>query len=293
MTGGQPVGERPEGHCVLQIMQSLLAEGVNKLVIVTDEPEKYQGVTLAPRRDGAPPRSSWTGIQREFREISGCTAIIYDQTCATEKRRRRKRGTLRHARQDRGHQRAGVRGVRRLARCSPTACRWSRWRPSLAASAASTRAAATRISPASRASAQLCHRRRRPAEEPERDRRAICRQLPAAAQSPSYPMHPGLGHRGGRRRRHRASSPSALCWAWPRTLEGKGVITQDAAGLAQKGGATWRPYPDCQYAQRHPHHQGRHRQGRSGAGLRPDRGGQQSHLGRDAGGATLCGAQQP
>ena len=56
MTGGQPVGERPEGHSVPQIMQSVLAEGVRKLVIVTDEPAKYDGAALVARRDGAPPR---------------------------------------------------------------------------------------------------------------------------------------------------------------------------------------------------------------------------------------------
>ena len=43
MTGGQPVGERPEGHSVLQIVHSLRAEGVRKLFIVTDEPAKYDG----------------------------------------------------------------------------------------------------------------------------------------------------------------------------------------------------------------------------------------------------------
>ena len=92
MTGGQTVGERPEGHSVLQIAQSLLAEGTTKVVIVTDEPEKYQGVKVA----GDPEvkhRDLLDDIQREFREIKGTTAIIYDQTCATEKRRRRKRGT--------------------------------------------------------------------------------------------------------------------------------------------------------------------------------------------------------
>ena len=92
MTGGQQVGERPEGHSVLQIAQSLLAEGTAKVVIVTDEPEKYQGVKVA----GDPEvkhRDLLDDIQREFREIKGTTAIIYDQTCATEKRRRRKRGT--------------------------------------------------------------------------------------------------------------------------------------------------------------------------------------------------------
>ena len=92
MTGGQTVGERPEGHSVLQIAQSLLAEGTTKVVIVTDEPEKYQGVKVA----GDPEvkhRDLLDDIQREFREIKGTTAIFYNQTGATEKRRRRKRGT--------------------------------------------------------------------------------------------------------------------------------------------------------------------------------------------------------
>ena len=93
MTGGQQVGERPEGHSVLQIMQSLVAEGVSKLVIVTDEPEKYDSAKLL---DGVTVqhRDKLDAIQREFRELKGTSAIIYDQTCATEKRRRRKRGTL-------------------------------------------------------------------------------------------------------------------------------------------------------------------------------------------------------
>ncbi len=93
MTGGQQVGERPEGHSVLQIMQSLKAEGVAKLVIVTDEPQKYQGVDLLSGVT-VHHRDELDAIQRQFREIKGTTAIIYDQTCATEKRRRRKRGKL-------------------------------------------------------------------------------------------------------------------------------------------------------------------------------------------------------
>ncbi|MGL6112689.1 MAG: indolepyruvate ferredoxin oxidoreductase family protein, partial [Rubrivivax sp.] len=93
MTGGQPVGERPEGHSVLQIQKSLVSEGVKKLVIVTDQPEKYQGVAL---ESGVTVhhRDELDRIQRELRELTGATAIIYDQTCATEKRRRRKRGKL-------------------------------------------------------------------------------------------------------------------------------------------------------------------------------------------------------
>ena len=93
MTGGQQVGERPEGHSVLQIQKSLIAEGVKKLVIVTDEPEKYAGASLEAGVT-VHHRDELDAIQRQFREISGCTALIYDQTCATEKRRRRKRGKL-------------------------------------------------------------------------------------------------------------------------------------------------------------------------------------------------------
>jgi indolepyruvate ferredoxin oxidoreductase len=93
MTGGQQIGERPEGHSVLQIMQSLKAEGVTRLVIVSDEPAKYQGVDLLAGVT-VHHRDELDSIQREFREIKGTTAIIYDQTCATEKRRRRKRGTM-------------------------------------------------------------------------------------------------------------------------------------------------------------------------------------------------------
>ncbi|HMN21795.1 MAG TPA: indolepyruvate ferredoxin oxidoreductase family protein [Ottowia sp.] len=96
MTGGQPIGERPEGLSVLQIAQNMRAEGATRICIVTDEPEKY----TEARRHGLPDgiaihhRDELDAVQREFREIAGTTVIIYDQTCATEKRRRRKRGTM-------------------------------------------------------------------------------------------------------------------------------------------------------------------------------------------------------
>jgi indolepyruvate ferredoxin oxidoreductase len=94
MTGGQQVGERPEGHSVIQIAQSMRAEGAAKIIIVTDEPEKYEGVKSLPEGIAIQHRDTLDAVQREFREIKGTTVIIYDQTCATEKRRRRKRGTL-------------------------------------------------------------------------------------------------------------------------------------------------------------------------------------------------------
>ena len=93
MTGGQRVGERPEGHSVLQIMRSVSAEGASAVVIVTDEPEKYQGISLL-EGVSVEHRDQLDAVQRRFREIKGCSVIIYDQTCATEKRRRRKRGKL-------------------------------------------------------------------------------------------------------------------------------------------------------------------------------------------------------
>lgn len=93
MTGGQQVGERPEGLSVPQIVKSSIAEGVQRVAVVTDDPQRYAGVQLEPgvrvwHRD------ELDTVQRLFREIPGTTVIVYDQTCATEKRRRRKSGKL-------------------------------------------------------------------------------------------------------------------------------------------------------------------------------------------------------
>ena len=88
MTGGQPV----DGPLTVpQITLQVHGEGAKKIAVVTDEPEKYPsdvewapGVTIHHRDD-------YDQVQREFREIPGLSVIIYDQTCAAEKRRRRKR----------------------------------------------------------------------------------------------------------------------------------------------------------------------------------------------------------
>ncbi|OMG69631.1 indolepyruvate ferredoxin oxidoreductase family protein [Burkholderia ubonensis] len=90
MTGGQPV----DGVLTVpQITHQLASEGAKKIVIVTDEPEKYEGKTslLAPGVT-IHHRDQLDDVQRELREIEGTTILVYDQTCATEKRRRRKRG---------------------------------------------------------------------------------------------------------------------------------------------------------------------------------------------------------
>ncbi len=90
MTGGQPV----DGVLsVPQIAFQAVAEGVAKVVIVTDEPEKYTPQVRLPEGVGVHHRDRLDAIQHELRETAGTTLLIYDQTCATEKRRRRKRGT--------------------------------------------------------------------------------------------------------------------------------------------------------------------------------------------------------
>jgi indolepyruvate ferredoxin oxidoreductase len=96
MTGGQQIGERPEGLSVIQIAQNMRAEGAARITIVTDEPDKYDGAQAKGLPDGIEihHRDRLDAVQRAFREIPGTTVIIYDQTCATEKRRRRKRGTM-------------------------------------------------------------------------------------------------------------------------------------------------------------------------------------------------------
>lgn len=93
MTGGQQVGERPEGLSVPQIVKSCIAEGVQQIAVVTEDPERYVGVTLEADVK-VWHRDALDDVQRLFREIKGTTVIVYDQTCATEKRRRRKMGKL-------------------------------------------------------------------------------------------------------------------------------------------------------------------------------------------------------
>ncbi|CAN5119942.1 indolepyruvate ferredoxin oxidoreductase family protein [soil metagenome] len=94
MTGGQPVDGTLK---VPEMTRELDAEGAVKIVVVTDEPEKYQEAEIASRLAKGVTihhRDDLDAIQKQLREIEGCTIIIYDQTCATEKRRRRKRGTM-------------------------------------------------------------------------------------------------------------------------------------------------------------------------------------------------------
>ena len=88
MTGGQ-THDGPLDPAA--ISRQISAEGVRPIVVVTDEPDKYPaGVDWAPGVT-IRHRSELDAVQRELREVKGVSAIIYDQTCASEKRRRRKR----------------------------------------------------------------------------------------------------------------------------------------------------------------------------------------------------------
>ena len=88
MTGGQPA----EGSFnVSQIAHQVAAEGTKRLVIVSDDPDKYP-VNYFPRGATVHHRRDMEVLQRELREVNGLSVLIYDQTCAAEKRRRRKRG---------------------------------------------------------------------------------------------------------------------------------------------------------------------------------------------------------
>jgi len=90
MTGGQ----RHDGQLTpMKIAAQVHGEGVKKLVVVTDEPDKYPADAF-PTGTNVYHRSELDEVQKMLRETPGCTALIYDQTCAAEKRRRRKRGTF-------------------------------------------------------------------------------------------------------------------------------------------------------------------------------------------------------
>ena len=92
MTGGQPIDGTLQ---VPEMTRELDAEGAKKIVVVTDEPGKYEAVKARLAQGVAVRhRDELDAVQRELRATPGCTILIYDQTCATEKRRRRKRGTL-------------------------------------------------------------------------------------------------------------------------------------------------------------------------------------------------------
>ena len=240
MTGGQPIGERAEGHSVLQIMNSVLSEGAVRLVIVTDEPDKYDGAALAPGVT-VHHRDELDRIQRELRLVKGTTAIIYDQTCATEKRRRRKRGLL--ADPDK-------RVVINELVCEGCGdC-------SVQSNCLSVEPVETEFGRKRRINQNTCNKDyscvkgfcpsfvtveggqlRKPKQEKKGDLAALATLVPLpqpvlpATETAWGIVVGGVGGTG--------VITIGQLLGMAAHLEGKGVVTQDAGGLAQKGGATW------------------------------------------------------
>ncbi len=240
MTGGQPV----DGTLgVPAITRELEAEGARRIVVVSDEPEKYAtlrallapGVTVRHRDD-------LDEIQRELREVPGCTVIIYDQTCATEKRRRRKRGKL--ATPDKtvvinelvceGCGDCSVQSnclsvepvdteFGRKRRINQNSCNKDYscvkgFCPSFVTVEGGSR---RKLVPS--AARDAGNKQHRPPVIPEPE-------LPDATRAWGIVVA-GIGGTG--------VITLGQLLGMAAHLEGKGVVTQDAAGLAQKGGATW------------------------------------------------------
>jgi indolepyruvate ferredoxin oxidoreductase len=91
MTGGQPVDGKLS---VPAIAHQMRAEGVQTIVVMSDDIEKWSKRELFPRDVEFVDRAEFDTVSKHLREVPGVSVLIYDQTCATEKRRRRKRGKL-------------------------------------------------------------------------------------------------------------------------------------------------------------------------------------------------------
>lgn len=91
MTGGQSVDG---ALTVCTVANQVLHEGVKRVVVVSDEPEKYDSSFGLPSGIEVASRDDLDRVQRDLRHVEGCTVLIYEQTCAAEKRRRRKKGDL-------------------------------------------------------------------------------------------------------------------------------------------------------------------------------------------------------
>jgi len=89
MTGGQHLegGLNPP-----QIAAQVAADGAKRVVVVADDPGKYPARTRWPEGVVVRPRDDLVAVEKELAAVDGVTVLIYDQTCAAEKRRRRKRG---------------------------------------------------------------------------------------------------------------------------------------------------------------------------------------------------------
>ncbi len=241
MTGGQPV----DGILtVAQMSRVLEAEGAKQIVIVSDDTAKYNGaVALAPGVT-VRHRDELDAVQRELREVPGCTILIYDQTCATEKRRRRKRGKM-------------VDPAKRVV-INELVCEGC-GDCSVQSNCLSVEPLETEFGRKRQINQNSCNKdyscvkgfcpsfvtvEGGQLKKPKKEKRPDPFSLPAIPQ-PTLPLPldasgrdrawgivvAGVGGTG--------VITIGQLLGMAAHLEGKGVVTQDSAGLAQKGGATW------------------------------------------------------
>jgi indolepyruvate ferredoxin oxidoreductase len=241
MTGGQPIDGTLK---VPEMTRELDAEGAKKIVVVTDEPEKYdEGEIIARLADGVTVRhrDDLDAVQRELREIPGCTIIIYDQTCATEKRRRRKRGTM-------------VEPAKRVV-INELVCEGC-GDCSVQSNCLSVEPVETEFGRKRRINQNTCNKdyscvkgfcpsfvtveggqmkSAKKTAAPERPNPFTLPPIPEpalpVAETPWGIVVAGVGGTG--------VITIGQLLGMAAHLEGKGIVTQDSAGLAQKGGATW------------------------------------------------------
>jgi indolepyruvate ferredoxin oxidoreductase len=239
MTGGQPVDGTLK---VPEMTRELDAEGAVKIVVVTDEPEKYKDAEIASRMARnvtVHHRDDLDTIQKQMREIEGCSVIIYDQTCATEKRRRRKRGTL-------------VDPAKRVV-INELVCEGC-GDCSVQSNCLSVEPVETEFGRKRRINQNTCNKdyscvkgfcpsfvtveggqmksKKKQTAQPDLAQLAALPEpaLPFA-EKPWGIVVAGVGGTG--------VITIGQLLGMAAHLEGKGIVTQDAAGLAQKGGATW------------------------------------------------------
>ena len=282
MTGGQPV----EGRLTVpQITRQVAAEGAQARS--SSSPTSRTNIRRMPdfaagRRRSATATSS-TRVQRELREIPGLTVLVYDQTCAAEKRRRRKRGTYPDP-----HKRVFINeavcegcgdcsdAVELRRRCKPVETEFGRKRTHRPVRAA------TRISPASRASARAsspcmaaqprkARSRQCGAHDRRSGRRSAAARAAAARASPTASWSPASAAP--------ASSRSARCSAWRRISKARAARVLDFTGLAQKNGAVMSHVRIAADARGPPRRAHRIRRRATGAGLRHGGGGRRRGAG--------------
>ena len=237
MTGGQPVGERPEGHSVSQIVRSMQAEGVRRIVVVTDEPDKYTAGVL-PADVPVRHRDDLDDVQRELREVEGTTVLLYDQTCATEKRRRRKRGTmvdpaLRVFIHDGVCEGCGDCSTQsNCLSVEPLETELGRKRTINQSTCNKDTSCLKGFCPSFvSVEGGTFKKKAAPTQRLSLPEVALPEPVPASLDVPWGIVVAGVGGTG--------VITIGQLLGMAAHIEGKGIVTQDAAGLAQKGGATW------------------------------------------------------